>query len=102
MTFLDLSKANEQKKVSLGNGWLVYMKGGVVHREDGPAVISPIHQEWFVNGKHHRDNGPAVMHINHPISGKFICEWHFNGECKYVDTLDEETFNEYLHKEMEK
>ena len=36
-----------------------YMSNGFRHREDGPAVISPLKKEWWINGQLHRDDGPA-------------------------------------------
>ena len=42
--------------------WLV---NGVLHREDGPAVIYPDGTEqWYLNGRLHRTNGPAVSMID--------------------------------------
>lgn len=33
-----------------------------LHREDGPAMISPDgYQEWFINDKYHREDGPAII-----------------------------------------
>lgn len=38
-----------------------YNKEGVIHRENGPAVIYPSGTEyWYRNGKYHREDGPAV------------------------------------------
>lgn len=38
-----------------------WYKDGVLHREDGPAVIGKDeHKEWWVNGKLHREDGPAI------------------------------------------
>jgi len=35
---------------------------GLLHREDGPAVISPDgYQWWYRKGKPHREDGPAVI-----------------------------------------
>jgi len=38
---------------------------GVLHREDGPAVLYPDGSfEWWLNGQIHRENGPAVKKSN--------------------------------------
>ncbi len=48
---------------------------GVLHREDGPALIYPgISQRWYQYGKLHRDDGPAY------ITEAGSWEWWLNGE----------------------
>lgn len=37
---------------------------GEKHREDGPAVEGPGHQEWYINGLRHREDGPAQVTPN--------------------------------------
>lgn len=39
----------------------VYTLNNKKHREDGPAVESPILKEWWINGELHREDGPARM-----------------------------------------
>ena len=39
----------------------IHMLNGKKHREDGPAVYSPLVKEWWVNGQLHRVDGPARM-----------------------------------------
>ena len=46
----------------------IYLRNGVLHREDGPARITRntdegrIIEEWYYDGKRHReDGGPAVV-----------------------------------------
>lgn len=44
------------------DGDIGYYKWFKLHREDGPAVVSPHgYQHWYLNGKLHRDNAPAVI-----------------------------------------
>ena len=58
--------ANELvRKHVLPNGFLrwkkVWIKNRMLHRLDGPAIISEEGQEaWFKDGEPHRINGPAV------------------------------------------
>jgi hypothetical protein len=113
--YLDLSKRNEQKITEITHPvtgqviMVVHTKGGVVHRDDGPAAIhydangNPWAQEWYVNGIAHRDNGPAKMYLNHPKpqgyeSGERICEWYFNGQYTDSAALDHPTFHQHFHK----
>lgn len=43
-------------------GWY---KDGLLHREDGPAVIDNNgNQFWFQYGKNHREDGPAVKYVS--------------------------------------
>ena len=44
------------------NGTKRWYKNGLLHRDDGPAVIwSDGRQEWWKDGNWHRDDGPAVI-----------------------------------------
>lgn len=83
--------------------WTVHHPNGVAHREDGPAIHSPLHQEWFknVNGQPvcHRADGPARMFINHPTHGKLWCEWWLEGKFQMSATVNEETFNNHWVQE---
>lgn len=40
---------------------VVYTVDGKKHRDDGPAVISPLRKEWWINGERHREDGPAIL-----------------------------------------
>lgn len=53
-----------------------YYKDGLLHREDGPAVIgySGI-QYWLINDNLHREDGPAVMYPSDFIE---MDEYHIN------------------------
>ena len=45
-----------------GFGTKCWYKNGLLHRDDGPAVIYPDgRQEWWKEGSGHRDDGPAVI-----------------------------------------
>ena len=42
-----------------------FFKDGLLHRLDGPAIISPDRAEyWYKDGKLHREGGPAVILSN--------------------------------------
>ena len=42
-----------------------YNSNGLLHREDGPAVIlSDGTKKWYCNGVMHREDGPAVTYVN--------------------------------------
>lgn len=52
------------------NGTTYRYFGGVLHCEDGPAIIRPGGvEEWYYNGRRHRVGGPAVIR-------KYRCEWY--------------------------
>ena len=69
-----------------------YFKEGMLHREDGPAVIfKDGTQHWYKHGMLHRDGGPAVEYKN----GRRT--WYTEG--KYVRTLDA---GEMTQEEMNK
>ena len=70
----------EMKKTVHADGVEVWTKGGVIHCEDGPAVIYPNgHEEWWQNGEKHREDGPAV---SGPYSNT---EWWVRGELHRED-----------------
>jgi hypothetical protein len=51
-----------------------YFKNGVLHREDGSAIISLSGtEEWYLNGLRHREDGPAIV-WSHGSR-----EWFLNG-----------------------
>ncbi|EAP71602.1 MULTISPECIES: hypothetical protein [Ralstonia solanacearum species complex] len=38
-----------------------WVKNGVLHREDGPAVVGRNYAAWYRHGLLHREDGPAVV-----------------------------------------
>ncbi len=51
--------------VTFANGSVSYLRGGALHREDGPAHIDPSGaQTWLQHDREHRDSGPAVIFSN--------------------------------------
>ena len=52
-----------------------YREGGVLHREDGPAVeTTDGRQSWWKHGQRHREDGPAFTRLD---GSK---EWRFQGQ----------------------
>src|ERR1700691_131013 len=55
------------------NGSIYYYLNGIIHREDGPAIIfSHGRLDYYLNGKWHREDGPAV------IWSKGIIDYYLN------------------------
>jgi hypothetical protein len=74
--------------------YTVYMKGGLFHREEGPAVIEPNVKQWIQNGIYHSDNGPAIMNKETKE-----CSYWIDGKCIGVGiVIDEETFNMHWNR----
>lgn len=86
------------QRVEMPNGWIVHIKAGLLHREDGPAVTSDNHQEWYQNGILHRDDGPARMFHLAPDGNERIAEWWFSGQHQLSASLDHSGFHSHLHK----
>ena len=63
MGVFDMTKsANKPKMIISSEGAQLWKLDGLLHREDGPAVIWPDGgQEWWLNGNLHREDGPAVI-----------------------------------------
>ena len=67
------------------NGDKDWRRGNILHREDGPAIITANNNKyWFLNGQRHRTDGPASEYV----SG--TKHWYLNG--KHL------SFNEWLDK----
>ena len=54
-----------------------WYKNGILHREDGPAVIRLNDSKiWYKNGVYHREDGPAIIREHGSeewwINGKFL------------------------------
>lgn len=55
-------------------------ENGVLHREDGPAVMSPDgDKHWYLNGQRHREDGPAIEYSNGDK------KWYINGQLHRED-----------------
>lgn len=82
-----------------------WYKHGVLHRENGPAVVeSDGVEEWLYNGKHHRIGGPAIITpgceewmqngVHHRTDGPaFIStdfvDWYIDGKpCEDPDDIE--------------
>ena len=57
-----------------------YIKGTkTLHREDGPALIDELGEEWFYKGYRHREGGPAIERKDG------LKEWWVNGRLHRED-----------------
>lgn len=64
---------NYDKVETNSDGDIIYLKGNIFHRLDGPAIIyANGDQRWYKNGKRHREEGPAICDLNH-------LEWFIEG-----------------------
>ena len=56
------------------NGTLEWYENGMLHREDGPAVIHANgSKDWCLRGRVHRNDGPAAEHEDGSFS------WYLDG-----------------------
>ena len=63
-----------KKFYTTSDGSIYWHNNFNIHREDGPAIISPNGQEeWVINGKRHRVDGPAILSPG-------CNEWWINGK----------------------
>ena len=47
------------------DGGMSWRKGGLLHRENGPALIwISGYMEWRLDGELHRDDGPAIKNLD--------------------------------------
>jgi hypothetical protein len=60
----------------------VWYRNGELHRKGGPAVIYKYgHQAWYRAGKLHREDGPAIFCEN------VSCLWYLNGGLADKETV---------------
>ncbi len=64
---------------------------GELHRTDGPAFITDLARNWYINGKLHREDGPALTYPG-------IKHWYLNG-IKYTE---EEYHQEVIKLKLER
>jgi hypothetical protein len=66
------------------NGDMRWYLNGVMHREDGPAIIWRNGTKfWKINGYNHRLDGPAVEFSNGHVA------WFYMGERIYCNSQEE-------------
>lgn len=54
-----------QGKIIDGEGTERWFKDGLLHREDGPAVIKKNgYKAWYKDGLRHREDGPAMINLD--------------------------------------
>ncbi len=83
MNKITLDKVNTSFTIKfclLKDGTMEWRLNDQVHREDGPAVISPNGDEfWFCHGRFHRIGGPAIK-----LSSGYQA-WYSDGELHRVN-----------------
>lgn len=73
--FATMTAMPENGPIAQPNGTRIWFKGGIVHREDGPAIEhSDGTCEWYVEGIRHCQTGPAF------ISGDGKRRWFVHGQ----------------------
>lgn len=63
---------SEERRI-LDDGTIMWFMDGVLHHEDGPAVITDGSKYWYERGYRHRIDGPAIMFAD---GGRV---WYLNG-----------------------
>ncbi len=62
--------------ISYDDSTQLWYQGGLIHRDDGPALICVNgDQHWYQHGTHHRDGGPAIIYANGDQT------WYQHGQC---------------------
>ena len=82
---------------SVGEEWFYQ---GLLHREGGPAILYGLHQEWYKHGKRHRLNGPALE----TTEDTEICmryEWWIEGIQYTKEEFQHEIAKKRLNKSLD-
>lgn len=76
-------------------GMCEWWREGVLHREDGPAIECKNFKAWYKYGKLHKEDGPAVIYRGGES------EWYINdvnySEGEFNHWLEKRQLNERLH-----
>lgn len=73
---------------------ILFTKQGLLHREDGPAVITPKQTKWFQNGDLHREDGPAVVGNNESVWYQFGKKHRADGPAMVSSWTDKQGLHE--------
>ena len=80
------SRLQKPEKIIYPGGVIEYKLDGVLHRENGPAVIqSDGYKDWRLNGEFHRADGPAVMYSDGRRA--WYVDGFYTGEEGYIEYL---------------
>jgi hypothetical protein len=75
-------------EINTKTGRMEWRLDGLLHREDGPAYINDIGDEyWYLYGLFHREDGPAIKAHNY-------VSWYFHG--KYIRCSSQEEFERLM------
>lgn len=95
----------EQEIVSLKSGLTLYyyrtgqwLHDKVLHRDDGPAVLSSTYQRWYRFGKIHREDGPASIRRSDGVVGWYLDDkpYNFDEWCQLVQLSEEKRLELFL------
>lgn len=78
-------------KRTLSDGTIEWRRHGLLHREDGPAMIDCYKSRvWILDGKIHRKDGPAIITLD-GIFGWYLYgkEYSLNTWCNTLRLSDE-------------
>jgi hypothetical protein len=74
-------------------------KNGILHRVDGPAIISRDGLKvWYLDGKLHNINGPAIE------TDDGYQKWYQNGQLNKVESsneIDSDRYNKLIYNLLE-
>jgi len=87
-----LNSVDDEPAVKHEGGDTIWYKDDKMHRDNGPAYISPKtgYKGWYKNGRRHREDGPAIINP----TGAGNCTWWLDNRC-----LSKKEFNEYIKKQ---
>lgn len=68
----------EPEMITLSDGTKQWRLNGVLHREDGPAIVSVNDVRWMQHGNYHREGAPAIV-----IRGDTF--WYVHGKLHRLD-----------------
>jgi hypothetical protein len=75
---------NESTLTIYQDGTQLWVKNGIIHKEDGPAIIYPNGtMMWVVNGIVHNENGPALIRSDGSRG------WFLNGQIYKISGPDD-------------
>ena len=90
-------KLDENMSIITKSKTIIYFNENMnYHKIDGPAYIKNDEERWYINGVLHRENGPAIIHYNGENTDPMISwildqkKYSFESWCNILNKTDEE------------
>ena len=94
-----INSVDDKPAVVHEDGDTIWYKDDKIHRDNGPAYISPRigYKGWYKNGKRHREDGPAIINPTGAGDGT----WWLDNVCLSKEQVEERKKKVAITKEIQ-